>query len=209
MARFRCPRCGAVVEGLHDRCPRCKVLFKYRKEDIDLLTPYKSQGPEVPELIEEKKVEEPLPPVQEPAPEPAPVEEPAPQEEVKEEPEVEMVEKTEVVKRIDLKPMKKAKTRAFVFGLLGFFFCWVLSGILGIVFGAVALGQAKKAKPLKATGGKAWGIIDIILGILILLGTIAFVLFLIAALATGGVLAWLYWPEISEALGLTTAMMLL
>ena len=33
MAKFRCPRCGAIFEGKTDRCPRCNVLFKFNKED--------------------------------------------------------------------------------------------------------------------------------------------------------------------------------
>ena len=35
MAKFRCPRCGAIFEGKTDRCPRCNVLFRFKEEDSD------------------------------------------------------------------------------------------------------------------------------------------------------------------------------
>ncbi len=200
MAKFRCPRCGAVVEGLHDRCPRCKVLFKYRKEDIDLLTPYKSQGPEVPELIEEKKVEEPLPPVQEPAP----VEEKQP-EPIKEEPVV--VEEKQPEPVVDYSKNKKAKKTSLVFGILGLVFDLLISSLIGLIFGIVALAQAKKAKPIKASGGKALGIIDLILGILGLLAG-AFLAFLIfVAIVAGVVVVILNWDVIAPQLGLALALL--
>ena len=185
MPRFRCPRCGAVVEGLHDRCPRCNVLFKYRKEDVDLLTPYKAPAVEQPEKIEEKPAQEPLPQepevkeeapvVEEPAPAPAPVEE-------KPEP-------------IDYKAKNKAKSASLVFGILGFVFTFLFNwNILGIIFGAVACGKAKKAKPVKATAGKVFGIIGIILGIIGILLTIAFIVLLVVAVI--GVVVYLNWDAI-------------
>ena len=178
MAKFRCPRCGAVVEGLHDRCPRCKVLFKYRKEDVELLTPYKAPEVSTPERLE------PLPPVKEEKlpepiqeaevkPEEAPVEEvkveePAP-EPVKEEP------------KLDKKACKKAGTASLVFGLLSFFLTWLLGGILSIIFGSVAISKAKKAKPVgggKRVAGKTFGILGLIFGIFELLWTL-FLLFIL------------------------------
>lgn len=193
MAKFRCPRCGAVVEGLHDRCPRCKVLFKYRKEDIDLLTPYKSQGPEVPERIEERKVEEPLP-VQEAAP----VQEPAPVvEEVKSEP-APVVEKPAP----DYSKNKKARTAATVFGVVGLVMNLFISTLLGLIFGIVALAQAKKAKPIKATAGKILGIVDLVLGILGILWTL-FIMFLVfLALVGAGIYVALNWDAIAQSLGM-------
>ncbi len=186
MARFRCPRCGTVVEGLHDRCPRCNVLFKYRKEDVDLLTPYKAPAVEQPERIEEKPAPEPLPP------EPAPVvEEPAPAP-VQEEP---VVEKEQPV---DLTPNNKAKTASLVFGILSFVFAFIFNwNILAIIFGGVALGRAKKAKPVKATAGKVFGIIGLILGILGLIFTLFVITIgVLAALGVGGYFIYYYWEDI-------------
>lgn len=50
MAKFRCPRCGAIFEGKPDRCPRCNVLFRFKEEE---------GGPEYayPERREEPKPE--------------------------------------------------------------------------------------------------------------------------------------------------------
>ena len=186
MARFRCPRCGAVVEGLHDRCPRCNVLFKYRKEDVDLLTPYKAPAVEQPERIEEKPAPEPLPP------EPAPVvEEPAPAP-VQEEP---VVEKEQPV---DLTPNNKAKTASLVFGILSFVFAFIFNwNILAIIFGGVAIGKAKKAKPVKATAGKVFGIIGLILGIIGLIFTLFVITIgVLAALGVGGYFIYAYWGDI-------------
>ncbi len=198
MARFRCPRCGAVVEGLHDRCPRCNVLFKYRKEDVDLLTPYKAQPVEQPERIIEQPAPEPLPPAPAPAPEPEPQPEPeAAPVEVKEEP-------------VDLTPNKKAKSSALVFGILGFVFTFLFNwNILGIIFGGVACGKAKKAKPLKATGGKVFGIIDIILGIIGLLFTLVVItLLVLAALGVAGYFIYINWDAIMEAINGSSALAL-
>ena len=194
MARFRCPRCGAVVEGLHDRCPRCNVLFKYRKEDVDLLTPYKAPAVEQPERIEEKPAPEPLPP--EPVkeePTPAPV-----VEEVKEEP-------------VDYTPNKKAKTSSLVFGIIGLVFALIFNwNILAIIFGGVACSKAKKAKPFKATGGKVLGIIDIILGIIGLLITLALItLIVLAALSVGGYFIYTYWDQIMAFFNGSSALALL
>ena len=186
MARFRCPRCGAVVEGLHDRCPRCNVLFKYRKEDVDLLTPYKAPAVEQPERIEEKPAPEPLPP------EPAPVvEEPAPAP-VQEEPVV------EEEKPVDLTPNNKAKTASLVFGILSFVFAFIFNwNILAIIFGGVAIGKAKKAKPVKATAGKVFGIIGLILGIIGLIFTLFVITIgVLAALGVGGYFIYYYWEDI-------------
>lgn len=149
MPKFRCPRCGAIVEGLHDRCPRCNVLFKYRKEDMDLLTPYKAPVVEEPERIDEKPAEEPLP---SPAPEAASVEEIKAEEPAKEEPVVEETAepaKIMVPARIENKKAKKGKKEltpeqrmkaakgAFKFGLLGFIFAllhtlWYVMGWIPI-----------------------------------------------------------------------------
>lgn len=59
MAKYRCPRCGAIFEGKTDRCPRCNVLFKFNKEDSD--------SPEyaIAERKEEEKPQEQLPVAQE------------------------------------------------------------------------------------------------------------------------------------------------
>lgn len=35
MAKYRCPRCGAIFEGKTDRCPRCNVLFKFNGDDAE------------------------------------------------------------------------------------------------------------------------------------------------------------------------------
>ena len=190
MARFRCPRCGAVVEGLHDRCPRCNVMFKYRKEDIDLLTPYKAPAVEQPERIEEKPAPEPLPQ------EPEVKEEPVVQE-VKEEPVQAPVEE-EKPAPIDWEKKKKAKSSSLVFGILGLVFTLLFNwNILAIIFGGIACGNAKKAKPLKAGAGKALGIIDIILGILGLLFTLAVITLLVLALVgVGGYFIYMNWDSI-------------
>ena len=133
MPKFRCPRCGAIVEGLHDRCPRCNVLFKYRKEDMDLLTPYKAPVVEQPEKIEERPAPEPLPEpvaVEEVKAEPAPVvEEPAPAP-VEEKSEVMVVEESKPLstpkkgkkekKVLTPEEKEKAGKSAFKFGLAGF-----------------------------------------------------------------------------------------
>ena len=191
MEKFRCPRCGAVVEGLHDRCPRCRVLFKYRKEDIELLTPYKAPESAEPERIEVKPQPEPLPEDKK--------EEILPPEPVKEEPKPEPEPEPEP----DYTPNKKAKSASFIFGLVGLLLGWFLGyHLIQTIFGAVALGKAKKAKPIKATGGKVLGIIDLILGIMGLLWT-AFVLFLIfVALVVGVILVILNWEVIAPYLGL-------
>ena len=67
MAKFRCPRCGAIFEGKPDRCPRCNVLFKFNEED--------REAPEYayPERREEPRREEPKPQPQQPVPAPEPV----------------------------------------------------------------------------------------------------------------------------------------
>ena len=197
MARFRCPRCGAVVEGLHDRCPRCNVMFKYRKEDIDLLTPYKAPAVEQPERIEEKPAEEPLP--QEPE-----VKEEA--SEVKEEP-IQAPAVVEEKPAIDWGKKKKARSAALIFGILGLVFTLVFNfNILAIIFGGVACGNAKKAKPVKAGGGKALGIIDIILGIIGLLLTIAFITLLVVGGI--GVLIYLNWDAIMALINGSSAIAL-
>ena len=197
MPRFRCPRCGAVVEGLHDRCPRCNVLFKYRKEDIDLLTPYKAPAVEQPEKIEEQPAPEPLPPEpvqEEPVVEEAPKEEPAPAP-VEEKP-------------IDLTPNKKAKTSSLVFGIIGFVFTFVFNwNILAIIFGGIACGKAKKAKPVKATAGKVFGIIDIVLGILGILFTLLIITLLV--LAAIGVVVYFNWDQIMALFNGSSALALL
>ena len=194
MARFRCPRCGAVVEGLHDRCPRCNVLFKYRKEDIDLLEPYKAPAVEQPEVIEEKPAPEPLPePVKE---EPAPVvQEPAPAPEP-------------II--IDNSAQYKAKYSASLFGILGFVFILVNGwNIIGIIFGAIALGRAKKAKPIKAKAGKVFGILDLILGVLGLLLAIALItLLVLAGLGVAGYFIYLNWDAIMAAFNGSSALAL-
>ena len=178
MEVFRCPRCGAVVEGLHDRCPRCNVLFKYRKEDVGLLTPYKAQPVEQPERIVEQPAPEPLPP--EPVKqEPVVVEEPK-QPEPQPEPEPEP----------DYTANNKAKSASLVFGILGFLFALIFNwNLLAIIFGSVAISKAKKAKPVKATGGKVFGILALILGIIGLLLVIAF----IALLVLGGIGVGVYF----------------
>lgn len=63
MAKFRCPRCGAIFEGKTDRCPRCNVLFKFNKDDED--------SPEyaIAERREDKKQEPAVVQQEEPKPE--------------------------------------------------------------------------------------------------------------------------------------------
>ena len=53
MAKFRCPRCGAIFEGKPDRCPRCNVLFKF--EEGEKAPEYRQKQEPVQE--EEPKVE--------------------------------------------------------------------------------------------------------------------------------------------------------
>lgn len=182
MAKFRCPRCGAIFEGKTDRCPRCNVLFKYRKEDIDLLTPYKAQPVEQPERIVEQPAPEPLPP------EPVKQEPVVVEEEKQPEPEPEPEPKPDYTKN------NKAKSASLVFGILGFIFAFVFNwNILGIIFGSVALSKAKKAKPVKATAGKVFGVLALIFGIIGLLVTLAF----IALIVLGGIGVGVYFLVIN------------
>lgn len=200
MARFRCPRCGAVVEGLHDRCPRCNVLFKYRKEDVELLTPYKAQPVEQPERIVEQPAPEPLPP--EPVKqEPVVVEEPK-------QPEPQPEPKPEPVP--DYTKNNKAKSASLVFGILGFLFTFLFNwNLLAIIFGSVALGKAKKAKPIKATGGKVFGILALVFGIIGLLVTIAIIaLIVLAALGVGVYFLVMNWDAVMGLFGGSSALAL-
>ena len=160
MARFRCPRCGAIVEGVHDRCPRCKVLFKYRKEDVEELTPFKA-----PEVAAPEKLPEPEPqPVVEEAAEVKPevIEAPLPPA-VIEQPKPQGPSKEEIAKK------SKKGTASLIFGILGFVFSGLLTWILGLIFSIVGMVQASKSKPYggkKATVGKVFGIIGLIFSIL-------------------------------------------
>ena len=198
MAKFRCPRCGAVVEGIHDRCPRCKVLFKYRKEDVEQLTVYQPQEVSVPERIPEP-VPAPAPVVEEPAPEvkpevaeekmyPAVIEEPKP---VKVGPSKEEIEK-----------MKKKGTAALVFGIIGFLFSGVLTWIIGLIFSILAINNAKKSKPYgggKATAGKGLGIAGLVFSIISIILAV-----LLAVALIIGLIALIAWaaqnPEAFQAL---------
>ena len=192
MAKFRCPRCGAVVEGLHDRCPRCKVLFKYRKEDVELLTPYQAQEVAAPERL--------------PEPVPAPVEEPAPEvkpEVVQEEPKAlpAVIEPAKPVGPTpeEIKAKKKKGTTALVFGIIGFLFSGVLTWIIGMVFSILAMVKAKQAKPFgggKAKAGKGLGIAGLVFSIL----SIGFAVLLAIVLIVGLAAVAANWPAIEQAL---------
>lgn len=72
MAKFRCPRCGAIFEGKTDRCPRCNVLFKFNEEDC-----------EAPEYAYPERRDEPKPQPQQPQQQPV-VQEAEPVVEIKE-----------------------------------------------------------------------------------------------------------------------------
>ena len=132
-------------------------------------------------MQEAAPVQEPAPVVEEVKPEPAPVvEKPAP----------------------DYSKNKKARTASTVFGVVGLVMNLFISTLLGLIFGIVALAQAKKAKPIKATAGKILGIIDLVLGILGILWTL-FIMFLVfLALVGAGIYVALNWDAIAQSLGM-------
>ena len=222
MPKFRCPRCGAIVEGLHDRCPRCNVLFKYRKEDMDLLTPYRAPVVEQPERIEEKPAPEPLP---EPVPEPAPVvEEPAPEPEpVVEEPSGPSQEELEKL----AKSARKFAVLGFVFALLhtlwyiaglipildvfvlltdilflGFpLLLSFIFGLLGFIFSVKAIKLAKKLKEYKGLKTKkGLAVVALVLSILFFWIPLVLGIILICLLVVGGVIGAGVWAFITYGL---------
>ena len=227
MAKFRCPRCGAVVEGLHDRCPRCNVLFRYRREDVELLTPYKAPEVQTPERIIVVPSASPVmvtPPA--PAPVPAPVPEPEPEPVKMPEPEPEPApvveeelpaveeapteeiydDETKVCYYTDreIRSMKTKAVWSLILGLLSFLSMLFLApfsfigNLLGIIFGAIAISLAKKAKPIasgKAKTGKVFGTLGLIFSIVLLVLKVLFVILMLclggtALLGVGGFFAY-------------------
>ena len=62
MAKFRCPRCGAIFEGKTDRCPRCNVLFKFNEEDSNAPEyAYPERREEAPKQAVKEEQPAPLP----------------------------------------------------------------------------------------------------------------------------------------------------
>ena len=132
-----------------------------------------------------------------------------------EEPAVEEVELTEEEKAELLQKRKKAALMSFIFGLVAL----VLGGgLLGIIFSAIALGQAKKAKgeltgssKVFRTVGKVLGIIMLIFSIIGLILRVLWVVFAVIAVVLYVIymVAMIVIPLIVEAVGGATALALL
>ena len=88
------------------------------------------------------------------------------------------VQLTEEEKAELLQKRKKAALMSFIFGLVALF---LGGGLLGIIFSALALGQAKKAKGELTGASKVFRIVGKVLGILMLILSILGLIFRILA----------------------------